>query len=236
MAMTMTTGTTMGIPTTITGITIIRTTDADLLKLVQWLSPAFPVGGFAYSHGLETAIAEGRVADAEGLRLWLATVLRDGSGRADAVLLCAAMAPGADHAALSDLSAALAASSERWTETMEQGRAFTTAQNALGGKDFPAAPLPIAVGRAASALAVPPERVAALYLHAFASNLVSAAVRFVPLGQTEGQAVLAALHPVIEAVATGAARTPPDAITTAAFGADLAAMRHEGLEVRIFRT
>ncbi|MCU0909675.1 MAG: urease accessory protein UreF [Rhodobacteraceae bacterium] len=181
----------------------ITTTDGDLLKLVQWLSPAFPVGGFAYSHGLETAIAEGRVTDAE---------------------------------ALADLAAALAASSERWTETIEQGRAFTAAQNALSGNDFPKAPLPVAVGRAAATLALPPARVAALYLHAFASNLVSAAVRFVPLGQTEGQAVLAALHPVIEAVASEAARTPPEAITTAAFGADLAAMRHEGLEVRIFRT
>jgi urease accessory protein len=216
--------------------TTIHTTDGDLLKLVQWLSPAFPVGGFAYSHGLETAIAEGRVTDAEGLRLWLATVLSEGSGRADAVLLCAAMAPGADHAGLSDLAAALAASSERWTETIEQGRAFTAAQNALGGNDFPPAPMPVAVGRAAASLDLPPERVAALYLHAFASNLVSAAVRFVPLGQTEGQAILASLHPVIEAVASEAARTPPEAITTAAFGADLAAMRHEGLEVRIFRT
>ena len=69
-----------------------------------------------------------------------------------------------------------------------------------------------------------------------AFEMSAAAVRFVPLGQTEGQAILASLHPVIEAVASEAARTPPEAITTAAFGADLAAMRHEGLEVRIFRT
>lgn len=210
--------------------------DADLLKLVQWLSPAFPVGGYAYSHGLETAIASGRVRNAATLAAWLSTVLRDGSGRADAVLLCAAMAPGADTAALSDLAAALAASSERWTETLEQGRAFTATHNALSGNDFPAAPLPIAVGRAAAALRLTPGRVAALYLHAFASNLVSAAVRFVPLGQTEGQAVLAGLHAEIEAVASEAARTSPDCIVTSAFGADLAAMAHETLAVRIFRT
>jgi urease accessory protein len=210
--------------------------DADLLKLVQWLSPAFPVGGYAYSHGLETAISGGRVRDAATLRDWLSTVLRDGSGHVDAVLLCAAMAANADHSALSDLAAALAASSERWTETMDQGRAFTETHNALSGNIFAAAPLSVAVGRAAAALRISPERVAALYLHAFASNLVSAAVRFVPLGQTEGQAVLAALHSDIEAVATAAARTPPERIATSAFGADLAAMAHETLDVRIFRT
>jgi urease accessory protein len=208
----------------------------DLLKLVQWLSPAFPVGGYAYSHGLETAIAGGRVRDAGTLRAWLGTVLCNGSGRADAVLLCAAMAPDADHAELRDLAASLAASSERWTETMDQGRAFTETHNALTGNVFPAAPLPVAVGRAAAQLPVPPARVAALYLHAFASNLVSGAVRFVPLGQTEGQAVLAGLHPDIEEVAAEAARTRPDDIATSAFGADLAAMAHETLDVRIFRT
>ncbi|MGI1661225.1 urease accessory protein UreF [Palleronia sp. KMU-117] len=222
--------------TTNTGPTTIPTTDADLLKLVQWLSPAFPVGGYAYSHGLEAAISEGRVSDAATLQQWLATVLGHGSGRADAVLLCVAMAPDADHAALAELAAALAASSERWTETIDQGHAFTEAQNALSGNAFSPAPLPVAVGRAAAALALPAERVAALYLHAFASTLVSGAVRFIPLGQTDGQRVLAALHPLIEAVAQEAAQTDPDHIATSAFGADLAAMRHEGLEVRIFRT
>jgi urease accessory protein len=228
----MMTGTTM--------TTILRMAEglpeADLLKLVQWLSPAFPIGGYAYSHGLETAIAEGRVGDAAGLRCWLEAVLCTGSGRADAILLAAAMAPGADHAALCGIAGALAASSERWTETMEQGRAFTDTHNALSGSSHPAAPLPIAVGRAAASLALPVDRVAALYLHAFASTLVSAAVRFVPLGQTEGQGVLAALHPAITDVAAKAARTPPERIAGSAFGADLAAMRHETLEVRIFRT
>jgi urease accessory protein len=92
------------------------------------------------------------------------------------------------------------------------------------------------VGRAARALTLPPERVAALYLHAFASNLVSAAVRFVPLGQTDGQRTLAALHPVIERTAKEAAATPLDAIASSVPGADLSAMHHETQPVRIFRT
>jgi urease accessory protein len=210
--------------------------DADLLTLVQWLSPAFPVGGFAYSHGLEWVISEGQVRDAATLEDWLSDILAHGSGRSDAVLLTRTMDPAADLPLIAATARALAASKERWTETHDQGRAFTGAVNALTGNDFPSAALPVAVGRAARALSLPKERVAALYLHAFASNLVSAAVRFVPLGQTDGQRVLAALHPVIERVATEAAATALDAIASSVPGADLAAMHHETQPVRIFRT
>jgi urease accessory protein len=210
--------------------------DADLLTLVQWLSPAFPVGGFAYSHGLEWAISEGQVTDAATLRDWLSDVLAYGSGRADAVLLTRTMDPAADLPLIAATARALAASKERWLETDAQGRAFTEAVNALTGNDFPATALPVAVGRAARALSLPPARVAALYLHAFASNLVSAAVRFVPLGQTDGQRVLAGLHPMIERVAAEAAATPLAAISSGVPGADLAAMHHETQPVRIFRT
>jgi urease accessory protein len=210
--------------------------DADLLTLVQWLSPAFPVGGFAYSHGLEWAISEGQVTDAATLRDWLTDILAHGSGRADAVLLTRAMDPSTDLAHLAATARALCASKERWTETHDQGRAFTEAVNALTGNDFPPSALPVAVGRAARALTLPAERVAALYLHAFASNLVSAAVRFVPLGQTDGQRVLASLHPLIERTAVEAAATPLDAIASSVPGADLAALHHETQPVRIFRT
>jgi urease accessory protein len=78
--------------------------------------------------------------------------------------------------------------------------------------------------------------VAGLYLQAFASNVVLAAVRFVPLGAGEGQKAIAALRPVCLAVARQAVLTPPDRIATAAIGAELAAMRHATLETRVFRT
>jgi len=210
--------------------------DADLLTLVQWLSPAFPVGGFAYSHGLEWAISEGQVTDADSLRTWLADILDHGSGRADAVLLTRAMDPATDLGHLAATARALCASKERSIETHDQGRAFTGAVNALTGRDFPPAALPVALGCASRSLSLPADRVAALYLHAFASNLVSAAVRFVPLGQTDGQRVLSALHPLIERVAQEAAATPLDAIASSVPGADLAAMHHETQDVRIFRT
>ena len=210
-------------------------TDGALLTLAQWLSPAFPVGGFAYSHGLEWALAAGAVTGA-GVEAWVADVLRDGAGAADAALLAAAMAPDADHAALDGLARALAPCAERWVETRDQGAAFAAAVNAATGTDDAPAALPVAVGRAAGRLGLPPRLVAGLYLQAFATNLVLAAVRFVPLGGGEGQRIVAALRPVCLAVAEGAVRTAPDEIATAALGAELAAMRHAAMETRVFRT
>lgn len=207
---------------------------ADLLSLTQWLSPAFPLGSFAYSHGLEAAIAKGCVPDAPALERWLTDVLRLGSGRADAVLLSAAHR-GEDAATLCDTARALCASAERWEETRAQGAAFAATLTALGRPIAPM-PLPVAVGVAARDLSLATEQVAALYLHGFASNLVSAAVRFMPLGQAAGQGVLARLHSVIDPVAAQAATEGVDDIATATFGADLAAMAHETLEVRIFKT
>jgi urease accessory protein len=138
--------------------------------------------------------------------------------------------------ALADLACALAGSRERLEETQAQGRALAETLAALGVGDGVARPYPVALGLAARGLDLPDRMVTALYLQSFASALVSAAVRFVPLGQAEGQRVLAALHPEIEKVAEEAVGAGLDGIGTAVFGADLAAMAHEGLEVRIFRT
>ena len=177
---------------------------ADLLRLIQWLSPAFPVGGFAYSHGLEAAMAHGLVQDGAGVRDWVGDVLAHGSGRNDAILLARGLA-GGDLDALSDLARAMAAGRERWQETQDQGAAFAAATSALTGQDLPARPLPLAVAQAARGLDLPVETVLSVYLQAFAGALVMAAVKFLPLGQTEGQAILQALQPLILQVAAKAA-------------------------------
>ena len=206
------------------------------LTLAQWLSPAFPLGSFAYSHGLEAAVVAGELPDAAAVEDWVAAVLEHGSGLSDAVLLSAAMAPGADHAGLGDTARALAASAERWEETRAQGAAFTETLNALESRDDPPLALPVAVGRAARSLGLAPAEVASVYLQAFVTTLVLAAVRFVPLGQTEGQAVIARLRPRVLTVAEQAAATAPGEIALSVPGADLAAMAHETMDVRIFRT
>ena len=212
------------------------TEDADLLTLMHWLSPVFPVGGYAYSQGLEQAIASGAVETAEDLQSWLETVLIDGTGQADAILLSLAVDSTQDAEQLNHWAKAFAASSERWQETAEQGAAFTRAVNELTeSTDVPAA-LPIAVGRAARRLSLSPERVAAFYLQSMIANLVTGAVRHVPLGQGEGQKVIAALSPTVLKVAVRAQERCIEDITSATLGADRASIAHETQDVRIFRT
>jgi urease accessory protein len=207
-----------------------------LLTLAQWLSPAFPTGGFAYSHGLETAIACGQVRTADALRRWLTDILELGAGRQDGILLASALRPDADHDALDELARALCPSSERLAETLEQGTAFARTVAGLTGRDLPPRCLPVAVGDAARTLGLPAGTVIALYLHAFAQNLTGCAMRFMPLGQAQGQGVLSALHPVITALAAEVVFLGPADLGSAAVGADIAAMRHETQDVRIFRT
>lgn len=219
-----------------TGTAPVPTEGAALLSLVQWLSPAFPTGGFAYSHGLETAIAARDVRDASTLLQWVADVLEYGSGRTDAILLCHALEPGADHTALAALARALAPTAERLQETEDLGSALTRATDALLGTDSPPLPQPVALGRAAQGLPLPRAQVAALALQAFAASLVSVAVRFMPMGQSAGQRALADLHPLILRLAAEAARAPLSAIGSAAIRADIASARHETLDVRIYRT
>jgi urease accessory protein len=162
-------------------------------------------------------------------------VLRHGSGQADAILL-ACVLRGDDPDYVDAVARAMAGTKERLSETLEQGAAFARTVAALTGRDLPARALPVAVGEAARELSLPAEDVVAVYLHAFAANLVACATRFSPLGQTEGQAMLAALHPVIGTVADWAATAGLDDIGTAALGAELASMRHEEMDVRIFKT
>ena len=209
---------------------------AGLLALVQWLSPAFPTGAYAYSHGLEFEISAGRVTTSVELAVWLEQVLTYGAGWQDAVLLAHALEPDADIAALAGLARALAPSAERLLETLEQGSAFARATSALTGRQIATAAMPVVVGQAAQPLGLDKAQVITLYLHAFSGNLVSAAVRFIPLGQTEGQGVLGGLHPSIQRVAAQAAQALLEDITTSTLRADMAAMAHETMTTRIFRT
>lgn len=207
-----------------------------LLTLMQYLSPAFPTGAFACSHGMEQEISAGHLRSADDVGAWLAGVLRYGTGWQDAVLLALSLCPDADREALADLSRALQSSSGRLAEATDQGAAFARTVAAMTGRALPARPLPVAVGEAVQALGLPPETVIACYLHAVAANLTSVATRFVPLGQTEAQTLLAGLHPLISDIARRAALAEADDITTASLGADLAAMAQETLEVRIYRS
>ena len=206
-----------------------------LLTLMQWLSPGFPLGTFGYSHGLENAVAEGRVAHADDLRDWLATVLTHGAGRTDAILL--AEAHRADAPAPVDaLARALATSRERLLETTAQGEAFCTTVNAVWGMDLPPLCLPVAVGHAARHQGIAPDPALQAYLHAFAAGLVSAGQRCMALGQTDAQRIVAEAAPLCLKLAQEALTLTLDDIGSSAFMAEIAAMRHETLQPRIFRS
>jgi urease accessory protein len=209
--------------------------DLALLSLVQWLSPSFPTGGFAYSHGLESAVAAGEVRSAAARFGWLSDILEHGAGWNDAVLLACALR-GEDIDALAATARALAGTAERLQETEAQGAAFAKARAEMTGHSTNAMPLPLALAQAAKDLSLPPERVIALFQHSFAANLVSAGVRFIPLGQAAGQRVLAALHPLIADIARRAAPATLADLAQSAFRAELQSGAHETLEVRIFKT
>lgn len=210
-------------------------TDQHILTLAQWLSPAFPVGAFSYSHGLEWVIESGQVHDKDSFQAWLTDILRHGTGRNDAILLHAAYR-GADLAEVDALARAFAPSSERLMETEQQGAAFCRTTQAIWGKDLPSLTYPVALGYAAACQGIPLRQTCTMYLHAFASNLTSAAVRLVPLGQTDGQSVVAALSPLCETMTSQAATMTLDDLGGTTLLADIAAMKHETQYTRLFRS
>jgi urease accessory protein len=217
-----------------------------LLRLLAWLSPAFPTGGYAWSHGLEWAVDTNEIRDGDTLHAWVADILRHGSGRNDTILLRHAHRAAHDLAALTDITElALAAqpSRERRAETIGQGNAFLAAAAAwhptvlrdLAAKIGDLA-YPVAVGALAGAHDIAEADAALGFLQAFAANLISAAVRLVPLGQSTGLAVLAGLEATILAVTAETADKTLDDIGGACFRSDIAAMRHETQYTRLFRS
>jgi urease accessory protein len=221
-----------------------------LYRLLAWLSPAYPVGAFSYSSGIEWAVEAGDVTDADTLKRWLSIMLAEGGGFCDAVLFAHAhrAAAGEDDSALrvvAELAAAFAPTKERHLETTAQGAAFVEATRAAWpcvaldklkeAWDGPVA-YPVAVATAAAGHGIALEPALAAYLQAIAANWVSAGVRLIPLGQTDGQRVLAALELVIAATARRALAAKLDDIGSAAFRADLAGARHETQYTRLFRS
>jgi urease accessory protein len=223
---------------------------AALYRLMTWLSPAFPVGAFSYSSGIEWAVEAGDIVDVTTLQDWLAAMLADGPGFCDGVFLAHAhrAASGADDVTLRDvaeLAAAFAPSRERHLETAAQGRAFIEIARAAWNYDGldrliaaceGAIVYPVAVGIVSAAHAIPLASTMHVFLHALTSNWISAGSRLIPLGQTDSQRALAALEPVVVATGKRALNSTLDDLGSATFRADLASMRHEAQYTRLFRS
>lgn len=223
--------------------TITMTDSFALQRLLVWTSPAFPIGTFAYSGGLETAIAEGKVGSAATTRDWIEGSLQSGTGRNDTILAVLASRAYDDEARLSDLAdlcLALTSAHQRHQELLVTGRAFVQAAKAWPDPAHDrlpdACPYPIAFGAIAGASMIKPAEIALAFLTAYVQAQISVAVRLVPIGHTNGLAVLAALEPLIAVLANTLALAGEDDLGTIAYAADIAAMKHETLTTRIFRS
>jgi urease accessory protein len=228
---------------------------ADLLRLQAWLSPAFPIGGFSYSHGLEEAVAVGDVDDLESLFIWIEAAVNQGAGRVDGMLLVAAWRAedAGDHGRLqevAEIGEAMRGTAELALESKAQGEAFLdTVQAAWPNGAVEAAtaaikqpkinrgvPVAVAVGMVTACHGVPVEYVLPLYLQSFASGIVSAGVRLIPLGQTDGQRLVARMHPIVERAGGATLEAKFEDIGGATPMIDLASMAHEMRDGRLFRS
>lgn len=222
-----------------------------LYRLLAWLSPAYPVGAFSYSHGVETAVEEGLIKDRASLVDWLDSVLRRGTGAVDGALFAAGWRAGAQadwsaFDAVAERAAAWRGTSEMALESRQQGGSFLSitrtawphpaldeVHQRLDGE----LALPVAVALAAAVHGIALEQALAGYLHAFAANLISAALRAVPLGQTDGQIALAALEATVhDATRAAVAVESLDEVGTATPLLDWCSLRHETQYTRLFRS
>ena len=215
-----------------------------------WLSPSFPVGAFAYSHGLEWAFECGDLHDAETLRDWLAALVGHGSLRNDLILFAAAhrAVTSSDQSALAEvaeLALALANSAERRLETVTQGNAFVTAGRAAWPCEAFATlanawdgdvAYPVAVAVASAGHDLPLRAALEAYGLGFVANLVSASVRLGIVGQTDGQKLIAGLVPALHGAAAGADGATLDDLGGCTLRSDLASLRHEAQYSRLFRS
>ncbi len=219
-------------------------------RLLVWFSPAFPIGAFAFSHGLEWAVEAGDIHDRATLQSWLTTLVEQGSGWSDAVLFAHAhrgVAAGKDRALrdVAELAVALQPSRERRLEATMQGDAFIKAvEHAWPNRGLQqlrrVAPAPhalcVAAGAAAAGAGIVARPAVTAFLTCFCQNLVSSAVRLAPIGQSDGLAVLAALEPVVSEAAERAAKASLAQVGGLAIRSDIASMRHETQITRLFRS
>lgn len=206
-----------------------------LARLMAWLSPVFPTGGFAYSAGLEQAVQDGLVSDEPSLQSWLEMLLTRGSFWNEAVFIAAAHGGEQPTSQLAALATSLSASQERHRETIDQGAAFLDAAQAWGDHGLSRdTPLPVALGTVCASACIPLADTLIATVQTLISNQLQAAIRLSLIGQTGAARLLAALEPTILDTAARAERSTLDDLGGSAFLADIMSARHETLEPRIF--
>ena len=206
-------------------------------KVMAWLSSSFPIGAFAYSHGLEFEISVGNISRSNDLYYWLSDILQYGSIWNDLILFCESYKANENtlnH--LSEIAKAFAQSKERYNETIEMGKAFSKIISSIKRSDFQPMPLPIIVGYISKLETISLDYILPLYAHSFISNLICVSMRLLPLCQTEAQKLLFTFFPVIDEVSKEALNSNIDDMRNKCVISDLASMKHETLKVRLFKS
>jgi len=224
-----------------------------LLRLQSWLSPAFPTGAYSYSHGLEWAVEAGHVADRKSLVDWLEADLCYGSGRNDGIFFSEAWRRTqtndlANLIEVAELAGAFRGTSEFALESSQQGAAcLATLRQAwpdhvldwlsetLRERQVQPA-LAVVLGVASARQGIPVGLALPAFLQSYVANLVTAGVRLIPLGQTDGQLAIAELEAAVQAASRQGEGCTIDDLGSAAFMVDLASMAHETQYTRLFRS
>jgi len=207
--------------------------NSDIQILQNWFSAGFPIGSFAYSHGLETVIEDKVVTDPATLTAWIEFILKYGSCHNDGLFLKAAH-KGED---LNQLCLSLSAGKERELETLELGQAFTMAVTKTHGLSLPKGlAYPIAIGMASAQLRMNLRLTLQSYLQSFAANLVSVGVRSIPIGQIAGQQCLVQMFPAIKRLGSQLLETHLTELGSCTFIGDMMSIRHESAVPRLYRT
>ena len=224
-----------------------------LLRQQSWLSPAFPTGSYSYSHGIEWAVEAGYIHDRQSLVDWLEADLCYGSGRNEAIFLIEAWRSAREEDCgklleIAGLAAAFRGTSEFALETSQQAASclatlrrvwpvplLETLSELLS--ELRISPvLSVVLGVRAAKQDIPATLALPAFLQSYLANLITAGVRLVPLGQTDGQLAIAELEPAVLAVAAQAQQATIHDLGSVGFMVDLASALHETQYTRLFRS
>jgi urease accessory protein len=218
---------------------------ASLLHLLQFASPALPIGGYSYSQGLEAALEHGLVADANSARAWMVTYLHEVMAQWDGPLFWRLLKAFEvrDAAAVALWSECFLASrdtAELRAETVQMGYSLTRLIAELGVADVTVlgeeVSMPAAFACAVDALDIPHEEALLALLFTWLENQVLVCVKSVPLGQVAGQRLLLSLRPELERAAQTARTLPDEALSNWSPALSMLSMRHEVQHVRLYRS
>lgn len=220
--------------------------------LLQLTSPALPVGAYSYSEGLEWLVDQGTINNESHLRTWLLQELAYGSIRMETAVMVRGYRANSDLQTLQYWNAWLSAARETEElrlQSLQMGRSLLRLSKALQDPEHTSPELievweqlqagcnfAIAFGLTANLWQIPLESATLGYLHSWATNLISAGIKLIPLGQTTGQQLLFQLQPHIEAATQSILLLEDEDLCSCGWGLALASMAHETQYSRLFRS